>query len=108
MFLSIFFCRSYYRGTTFILPVVLFAFLYTLPKFFELRLSWEPLRNMSSLSMNESTAEIPMFRAKLMATDMRKDKTYIRVYLICMNFLVQIVIPFAVLIGKIQFTFIQF
>jgi len=91
--------RSYYRGTTFILPVVLFAFLYTLPKFFELRLSWEPLRNMSTLSMNESTAEIPMFRAKLMATDMRKDKTYIRVYLICMNFLVQIVIPFAVLIG---------
>ena len=62
---------------------------------------------MSSLSMNESTAaeenEIPMFRAKLMATDMRKDKTYIRVYLICMNFLVQIVIPFAVLIGNVQF-----
>ena len=55
--------------------------------------------------MNESTAEIPMFRAKLMATDMRKDKTYIRVYLICMNFLVQIVIPFAVLIGKIQLYF---
>ena len=56
--------------------------------------------------MNESTAEIPMFRAKLMATDMRKDKTYIRVYLICMNFLVQIVIPFAVLIGKILTLFL--
>ena len=57
--------------------------------------------------MNESAAaeenEIPMFRAKLIATDMRKDKTYIRVYLICMNFLVQIVIPFAVLIGNVQF-----
>ena len=37
-------------------------------------------------------------RARLVATEMRKDNTYIRVYLICMNFLVQIVIPFTILI----------
>ena len=33
-----------------------------------------------------------------MATDLRRDKIYIRVYLICMNFVVQIFIPFVVLI----------
>ena len=89
--------RSYYRGTTFILPVVLFAFLYTIPKFFELRLSWKPVGNTTQEGAgNESIiVEIP----KLEATAMRKDKTYIRVYLICMNFLVQIIIPFAILIG---------
>jgi len=74
--------------------VALFAFLYTLPKFFELRLSWEPVKN---ITLNETIAEIPT-RARLVATEMRKNNTYIRVYLICMNFLVQIVIPFAVLI----------
>ena len=36
------FFRSFYRGASFILPVVIFAFLYTLPKFFELRVAWEP------------------------------------------------------------------
>lgn len=77
--------------------MVLFAFLYTIPKFFELRLSWKPVGNTTQEGAgNESIiVEIP----KLEATAMRKDKTYIRVYLICMNFLVQIIIPFAILIG---------
>ena len=41
-FFYIFIFRSYYRGASFIVPVVTFAFLYNVPKFFELRLAWEP------------------------------------------------------------------
>ena len=41
-FFYIFISRSYYRGASFIVPVVTFAFLYNVPKFFELRLAWEP------------------------------------------------------------------
>ena len=38
------------------------------------------------------------YKARLVATALRKDKLYIRIYLICMNFVVQILIPFVVLI----------
>ena len=53
---------------------------------------------MKNTTYNESLVDNKPLRARLVATEMRKDNTYIRVYLICMNFLVQIVIPFAVLI----------
>jgi hypothetical protein len=42
LYLLLFISRSYYRGASFIVPVVTFAFLYNVPKFFELRLAWEP------------------------------------------------------------------
>ncbi len=38
-------------------------------------------------------------KARLVATDLRKDKLYVRVYLICLNFLVQILFPFISLIA---------
>ena len=68
--------------------MVAFAFLYTVPKFFELRVSWEP----------NGTQLQGVGEYRLKATDLRKDKIYIRVYLICMNFVVQILVPFIVLI----------
>ena len=37
-------------------------------------------------------------RVTLQPTDLRKNKMYVRVYLICMNFIVQLLIPFTVLI----------
>ena len=72
-------CRNRYNGAWFIVPVVLFAFFYTLPKFFELRIVDDP-------------------EVRLIPTSLRKNKIYIRVYLICLNFVVQILVPFTVLI----------
>ena len=37
-------------------------------------------------------------RVTLQPTELRKNKIYVRVYLICMNFIVQLLIPFTVLI----------
>ena len=67
--------------------MVAFTCLYTLPKFFELRVTWEP---------NGTDGGGGEYR--LTPTNLRKNKIYIRVYLICMNFVVQILIPFIVLI----------
>jgi len=82
--------RSYYRGASFIVPVVTFAFLYNVPKFFELRLAWEP----NSTEKGQGGGG----EYRLKPTELRKDKIYIRVYLISINFVVQILIPFIVLV----------
>ena len=70
--------------------MVAFAFLYTVPKFFELRVSWEV--------PNGTEFQSGAGEYRLKPTDLRKDKIYIRVYLICMNFIVQILVPFVILI----------
>ena len=81
--------RSSYHARLFIIPVILFAFLYTLPKFFELRLEREPI---------PSNSTHQKYGYKLVPTALREDKYYIRVYLISINFLVQILIPFVTLV----------
>lgn len=82
--------------------MVLFAFLYTLPKFFELRLVDTPIVSDINELFNgtittDTDAPMPT-EVRLVPTALRKNKIYIRVYLICLNFLVQILIPFTVLI----------
>ena len=75
-----FICRKIYRSACFIVPVVVFPLLYNIPKAFELSV--------------DTSVTPPLFQP----TELRKNKLYVMVYLVFLNFIVQILVPFTTLI----------
>ena len=68
-------------------------------------LSDEPIETESHDNQTDVMTEKQETRVRLVPTDLRKNKIYVRVYLTCMNFVVQILIPFTVLILLNFFTY---
>ena len=85
--LFFFLSRGTYNSLLFLLPVILWSVLYTTPKFFELRHAYEPINNNSS---SNNTFEDIEYRLKIVPTEMRKNKHYIRGYLIWANLFMQV------------------
>ena len=99
-----FHCRGSYRSTSYILPVVLFSLVYTIPKFLELRLVDEKeercrqlLENTGTPCTNNTYSELSG-RVMIVPTSLRENKVYVRIYLGWTNFIVQILIPFTILV----------
>ena len=67
-FISFPFSRSHYRGRIFIIPVILFAVLYTIPKFFELRVQEIPVD--PDLLLTATNASNIAQRVTLVPTDL--------------------------------------
>ena len=92
--------RSGYKSRVFLVPVCLFALLYNLPKFFELRLervsaAAEVEGNATAAAANATAApqeedDEDNYELSLRATELRKNKLYVRVYLIWMNLFIQV------------------
>jgi hypothetical protein len=68
------FYRSYYRGRLFIVPVILFAFIYTIPKFFELQLEEIPFSSDLLLTAENASSVNQKFR--LVPTDLVTNLTF--------------------------------
>eukprot|EP00095_Tigriopus_kingsejongensis_P007902 snap_masked-scaffold132_size323655-processed-gene-1.0 protein:Tk07902 transcript:snap_masked-scaffold132_size323655-processed-gene-1.0-mRNA-1 annotation:"solute carrier family 12 member 9" len=98
--------RSGYKSKAFIIPIIIFSLGYTIPKFFELRLEDVPINGGTAL--NESLAlgngtlvdvePEAQFKTLLVPTSLRRNKLYIRIYLIWINLFAQIIIPFVLLV----------
>ena len=87
--------RRKYSSRTFIIPVAVFTLAYNVPKFLEIRVATvcpeEHSNSGDCLGGGEAIYTIE-------PTDMRTDPAYIRVYILWMNLIVQIVVPFALLV----------
>ena len=92
--------RSSYKSANYILPVVVFSFVYTIPKFFELKLVNQDDDPVAFRAlMNSSGRNNGSFPDSLVVpTELRQNKLYFILYLICSNFVVQILIPFVTLV----------
>lgn len=79
--------------------MVLFTVIYNLPKFNELRVHREPIGNVSmdeSGSHNGSTYY--EYSVEIKPTTMRTNELYIRIYIFWMNVIVNLILPFVLLI----------
>lgn len=103
--------RSGYKSKAFIIPILIFSVGYTIPKFFELRLEDVPLNGspsngtqmdlteLNGTSIVEEANEVALeYKTLLVPTSLRRNKIYIRVYLIWINLFAQIIIPFVLLV----------
>ena len=109
--------RSSYKSKFFVLPIILFSVAYTIPKFFEFRLSTVPnpysSTGLPTANKNDSTLTVtedgdldldddldltPSTMTILVVTPFRKSKLYIRIYLVWLNLFTQILLPFLVLV----------
>ena len=119
--------RRNYTSKTFVLPVMIFTLVYNLPKFFELYVKkdvmlksvdcaeimadqsyleyrpnctidtedWAQQKvNVTVLDQNDE----PQYKISITATDLRINRIYIRVYILWLNLIVQIIVPFVLLI----------
>ena len=109
-----------YSSRTFIIPVVLFTLVYNIPKFFELRVKTTcqelPTGDIKSENISDIRSENDEFirnltkqidnrtdcngtdRLIIEPTELRTNRTYITVYIMWMNLIVQVLIPFVLLI----------
>lgn len=78
----------------YIIPIVLFSFLYNLPKFFELTTGMETT-NATDALLNEGQ---PITKYTIEPTTMRVNEYYIKIYCIWMNFAFMGLLPFCLLI----------
>ena len=115
--------RRNYTSKTFILPVMIFTLVYNLPKFFELYVKKDimiksvnctdiiedPAYSEYKENCTENLAEMinvtvldqndqPQYKISIGATDMRINRIYIRVYIIWLNLIVLVIVPFVLLI----------
>ena len=88
------FFRGSYKSRYFLVPVVVFSIAYTVPKFFELRLAWRPSGCDLGDQMNVTQCSCDQANVtcgpELIATDLRKSKPYIIVYLNWINVIIQV------------------
>lgn len=88
--------------------MVIFTAVYNVPKFFELYVKEEVIcfndehfDNVTTPYSDPTQCQDPLnytIQLHILPTDMRKNSTYIRVYILWMNLLIQIIIPFILLI----------
>ncbi|TRY71961.1 hypothetical protein TCAL_14087 [Tigriopus californicus] len=100
--------RKNFSSGIFIIPVLLFTAAYNIPKFFELYVEEEIIcfnderfDNATAPYTDPLDCEDPLnhtIQLHILPTDLRTNSTYIRVYILWMNFLIQIIIPFILLI----------
>ena len=81
VFFVLFFRRSYYSIGWFIAPVISLAVIYPIPKYFEFTLY-----------------HLPGLPPLLIPSKMRLSKLYITTYVVVLNFIIQILVPYATLI----------
>ena len=118
------FFRNNYTSKTFVLPVMIFTLVYNLPKFFELYVKKDVmLKSVDCLEIMENQSYIeyrhnctsddwedqkvnvtvldhndePQYKISITATDLRINRIYIRVYILWLNLIVQIIVPFVLL-----------
>ena len=96
MLLLVFDHRTSYKSRIFLIPVCVFSFVYTLPKFYELRHVWEePQSQQTQNGTNatfpgNSTSEEGELEMHVRPTWLRKNRHYITIYLIWSNLFIQV------------------
>ena len=80
------------------IPVLVFTLVYNVPKFFELYTERVPVDEAGRELINSTLAEANWTMIVLRPTELRLDEWYIRIYILWMNLIVQIVVPFALLV----------
>ena len=99
-------CRPLYhrahswKAHFFYVPILCFAVVYNIPKFFELQWAPVPTNNTTNYTttaqnQNISSSEVSHY---IIPTDMRTNPLYFQVYFVWMNFIINGVLPFIVLI----------
>ena len=80
------------------IPVLVFTLVYNVPKFFELYTERVPVDEAGRELINSTLAEANWTMIVLRPTELRLDEWYIRIYILWMNFVLQIIGPFILLI----------
>jgi len=102
-------CHPYFMfskswpSVVYILPIVVFSVLYNLPKFLELQVNSSHQAADFNITNNDTQLSLPtdeeniFVLEKIEPTQLRLNPTYIKVYLIYMNFIIHGIIPFITL-----------
>ena len=92
--------RGFYKTRWFILPVIGLSLTYNIPKFFELKLIFvdEDPEMFQNYFLNDTVKDLKNVTVDIAATEMRLNQHYIFVYIFICNSIVNLLIPFLLLI----------